>query len=141
MKTRVLIITTALLMSFSAIFANDIKPVPKSIVNELNREFKEISNLQWKTTDNYYKASFIDNGQPLEAFYSYEAKLIGVSKVIKLNQLPMNLAKEAKEKGAPNQVTQLFELLTERGTEYFITFNTGKEIKTFKSDGYDWVRY
>ena len=141
MKTRILIITAALLMSFSAIFAKDIKPVPASIVNELNREFKEISNLQWKTTDNYYKASFIDNGQPMEVFYSYEAKLIGISKSIKPEQLPMNLAKEAKEKGALHQVTQLFELLTDRGTEYFITFNTGKEIKTFKSDGNDWIRY
>ena len=53
----------------------------------------------------------------------------------------MSLIKEAKQKGFTNEMTELFELLTERGTEYFITFNTGKETKTYQSNGNGWNHY
>jgi hypothetical protein len=141
MKKKILTATVAFLMSFSAIFANDIKPVPTLIVNELKREFKNVSNLEWKTTDNFYKASFTADGNSMEAFFSYDGELIGVSRNIKLAQLPLSLVKETKQLIGVNQPTQLFELLTDRGTEYLITFNTGKDVKTFKSDGYSWSRY
>lgn len=141
MKKKLFIATVAFLMSISQIFANDIKPVPALIVNELNREFKNVTNLEWKTTDNYYKASFNVDATAMEAFFSYEGDLIGVSRNIKLTQLPLSLAKETKQLLGVTQPTQLFELLTDRGTEYFITFSNGKEGKTFKSDGYSWSRY
>ncbi len=89
----------------------------------------------------FYKASFTIDGRSLEAFYSYEAQLIGVSRNISLDQLPLSLMKETKEKGTANQITELFELLTDKGTEYFISFNTGKEVKAYKSNGYYWTRY
>ncbi len=141
MKKKFLTATVAILMSFSTIFAKDIKPVPALIVNELNREFKNVSNLEWKTTDKFYKASFTADGTSMEAFFSYEGDLIGVSRNIKLSQLPLSLARETKQLIGVNQPTQLFELLTDRGTEYFISYNIGKEVKTFKSDGYSWSRY
>jgi len=141
MKKKILIATTAFLMSFSAIFANDIKPVPALIVKELNRGFKNVSNVSWKTTDDFYKASFIMDGTSMEAFFSYAGEVIGVSRNIKLAQLPMSLVKDTKHLIGVNQPTQLFELWTDRGTEYFITFDTGKKVKTFKSDGYSWSRY
>lgn len=141
MKKKILIATVAFLISFSTIFANDTTPVPSVIVKELNREFKNVSNLEWKTTDNFYKASFIADGTSMEAFFSHEGNLIGVSRNIALAQLPLSLVKEAKQLIGVNQPNQLFELLTDRGTEYFITYNVGKELKTFKSDGYSWSRY
>lgn len=141
MKKTILTATVAFLMSFSTILANDIKPVPSLIVNELNREFKNVSNLEWKTTDKFYKASFNADGTTMEAFYSYEGTLIGVSRSIKLVQLPLSLFKETKQLIGVNQPNELFELLTDRGTEYFITYSVGKEVKTFKSDGYSWSRY
>jgi hypothetical protein len=53
----------------------------------------------------------------------------------------LSLVKETKKLIGVNQPTQLFELLTDRGTEYLITYSVGKEVKTFKSDGYSWSRY
>ena len=141
MKKKLILFLASFLMTLSVTFAQNIKPVPTSIVNELHQEFKNASNVQWKTTDNYYKASFTVDGNPLDAFYSFEDQLIAVSRNITLEQLPMSLIKELKNKAATNQVTELFELLTDRGTEYFITFKNNKESKTYKSSGYSWTRY
>jgi hypothetical protein len=67
--------------------------------------------------------------------------MIGLSRALTPAQLPMSLVKEVLEKSAANHVTELFELLTDKGTEYFITYNNGKESTTYKSAGSAWVRY
>ena len=141
MKKQILLLTTVFLMSLSATFANDTNAVPESIVKALNNEFQNVSNVEWKSTADYYKASFSVAGHSLEAFFSYDGNLIAQSRKISMDQLPMSLVKEAKEKSSANAVTDLFELLTNRGTEYFITFNTGKETKTYQSNGNGWNFY
>ena len=142
MKKKFLVLTTALMMAFSATFAHDTKLVPNAIVNELHQQFDNADNVQWQTTANFYEASFKLNGQQLKAFYAFDGKMIGVSREINITQLPMALLKEVKEKTATNTVTDLFELLTDRGTEYFITYKNNKAVATtYKSSGDDWIRY
>jgi hypothetical protein len=143
MKKKIFTVTAAILFTFSAAFARDIKPVPDAIVSELQQEFKNASNVTWKTTPTFYKAAFTVGNNPLEAFYSYEGRLIGVSRKITVDQLPLGLIKKVNEKGAATEITDLFELLTDRGTEYFIRYGTGKGQKTFKSSGGfpSWSRY
>lgn len=141
MKKKFFVATAAFILTLSAAFAQDATPVPDAIVKELNQEFSGASNVQWKTTPNFYKASFTVDAQPLEAFYSFDGQLIAVSRKIRVEQLPMALIKEAKEQGSLDQVTDLFELSSDRGTEYFITFGAGNEAKIYKSGGYMWSRY
>ncbi len=141
MKKRILVLTAVFLMSLSATFAIDTNNIPESIVKALNNEFQNVSDVEWKSTPDYYKASFIVAGNSLEAFFSYDGILIAQSRKISMDQLPMSLVKEAKEKNSANPVTDIFELLTNRGTEYFITFNTGKEAKTYQSNGNGWNYY
>ena len=141
MKKKLLVITAALIFTVSATFANDPNPVPATIINELHQEFETASNIVWKTTASFYKASFTTNTQSLEAFFSYDGRLIGVSRKLRIDQLPLVLIKEASEKGAAAEITDLFELSSDRGTEYFLTYGSGKEQKTFKSTGSSWSRY
>lgn len=141
MKKKIITVAAALMLVITATFAQDAAPVPSAIVKELQLEFTGADNVQWKTTSNFYKASFTVGAQPLEAFYSFDGQLIATSRKISLEQLPMSLIKEAKERSSVNEVTDLFELLSDRGTEYFITFGTGDEAKTYKSGGYTWSRY
>jgi hypothetical protein len=141
MKKKIFAVTAALLFTLSATFATDINPVPAAVVSELNQEFNNASNVSWKTTPTFYKATFTVDGKPLEAFFSYDNKLIGVSRKITVDQLPLSLLKEVNEKSAASQVTELFELLTDRGTEYFITYGVGKDQKTYKGTGTSWNRY
>ena len=141
MKKKILTVFAAILFTLSGTFARDIDPVPDGIVSALQKEFKNASNVTWKTTSIFYKAAFTADGKPLEAFFSYEGQLIGVSRNISIDQLPLGLIKKVKEKGANSEINELLELLTDRGTEYFITYGTDKGQKTYKGMGTSWSPY
>jgi 23S rRNA maturation mini-RNase III len=141
MKKQLLAIAAAFLMTIPTAFATEKNPVPDAVATAFQKAFKHIGDVQWKTTSHFYKASFTANGQVLDAFYDLEGKMIGLSRALTPAQLPMSLVKEVLEKSAANHVTELFELLTDKGTEYFITYNNGKESTTYKSAGSAWVRY
>ncbi len=141
MKKKLLVLTTAFLMMLSVTFAQEATPVPAAIVSALNQEFNQPDNVQWKTTDQFYKASFTVDGQRLEAFYAFDGQLMGVSRPISIAQLPMPLIRDTKEKAAAGQVTELIEMLSDRGTEYFVTISNGKDTKTYQSHGNSWTRY
>ena len=141
MKKQIIVLATAFLMTVTTAFATGTKPVPDAIADAFKKEFKYTGDVQWKTTPNFYKASFNANGQALDAFYDFNGKMIGVSRALLPEQLPMSLTKEVIGKSATNNISELFELLTEKGTEYFVTYTNGKESTTYKSDGDNWVRY
>ena len=141
MKKKFLVLTTALIMAFSATFAHESKSVPNAIVNEWHQQFDNADNVQWQTTANYYQATFTIDGHPLKAFYSFDGGLIGLSRQINVGQLPLALIADVKDKSANSTITDLFELLTDRGTEYYITYKGDKDTKTFQSTGEYWTRY
>jgi hypothetical protein len=141
MKKQFLVLTAALIMTFSATFAKETPSVPASIVTELHQKFADANDVQWQTTANYYQATFTIDGHPLKAFYSFDGGLIGLSRQINVGQLPLALIADVKEKSANSTITDLFELLTDRGTEYYITYKGDKDTKTFQSTGEYWTRY
>lgn len=141
MKKKFLVLTTALIMAFAASFAKDTPSVPASVITELHQKFTSASDVQWQTTTNYYKATFSINGHQLKAFYSLTGDFIGVSRELNVDQLPMVLIPGVKQKSAGSTITDLFELLTDRGTEYYITYKGDKDSKTYMSTGEYWTRY
>ena len=72
-----------------------------------------MNTLEWKTTDDYYKAFFTADGNALEAFFSFDGNLIAVSRKIQPEQLPMSLYKEVKGKASVTPITELFEVFVE----------------------------
>ena len=57
MKQKLLVVATALIMTFSATFAQENKLVPEAIVSGLQQQFGNATDVQWLVTDNFYKAS------------------------------------------------------------------------------------
>jgi hypothetical protein len=141
MKKRILLLTTAILMIVSISFATNKQPVPQSIVKVFDSRFKTATNVDWTSTANYFKASFTSRERLVEVFYSFEGELIAVSRRIIMEQLPESLIEEMQEKSSNYRVTDLFELSTDGGMEYFVTLENEKEKKTFKGFGNTWTRY
>ena len=133
----------ALVLAFTistATFATNDNPVPTKVVTKLNADFKVDGNVKWKTTADWYKASFVSNNQIVDAFYSPQGKFIGVSRLISPAQLPMLLAKEVTEKAKSATVSNLFEMYTERGTEYYISYKNGNKEENFKGTAFGWEK-
>ena len=141
MKKQFILLTASLLITTSAIFAQENKAVPAAVSNEIQKDFKNVIGLNWKAVDQFYKASFVVDGVLLEAFYTTDGKKTAVARKLTVDQLPMVLSKEVKEKATTHTITDLFELLTEKGTEYFMSIKNEKETKTFRSEGSSWTRY
>ena len=141
MNRKIIVLTAAFLMSISVMFAQEVKTVPPFIVKAMQAEFKDAVNVQWKMVDPFYKVILTVDETELEAFYSAEGKLTAVSRKLTIDQLPLALMKEVKEKAKTHTISDLFELLTDKGTEYFLSITNEKETKTFRSDGQDWERY
>ena len=141
MKKQFILLTASLLITASSMFAQESKSVPAAVLIEIQKEFKNISGINWKTVDRFYKASFIVDGVLVEAFYTSDGERTAISRKLTIDQLPMILSKELKEKATKHTIADLFELLTENGTEYFMSLKNEKETKTFRSQGSSWTRY
>ena len=141
MKKITTLLTAVLLLAASVSFASDTTPVPERIAKALSGDFDQAANIEWKTTGDLYKASFVVDGQELGAFYSAEGELVATSRKLTVSALPMSLQRELKEIAPVYYEEELIELLTDGGTEYYVQFNTGREIKAYKSMGDSWTRY
>ena len=141
MKKRIIAFSTAIIMITSMSFASDVRPIPTSVITAFEHEFEEAININWISTNDFYKAFFTVDEFFMEAFYSLDGELIAVSKKITFDQLPLTLLKKAKEKVGNYHVSSVFELLTDKGVEYFISVENGNDKKIFKNIGYTWIRY
>jgi hypothetical protein len=141
MKKIIASITAFFLLALSVSFAADSVTVPGPVARALMVDFEKPSNIEWKATNTFYKASFTSGTTALEAFYNEEGVLIATSRNITMDQLPLSLQKDLKRIAPVYHEEELFEMLSDKGTEYFVKFNNGKEVKTFKSNTESWTRY
>ena len=52
-------------------------------------QFKHISEVEWKSGENYTKATFVLNGVRTEALYDEAGEFIGTNQAISLDELPV----------------------------------------------------
>src|SRR3954463_14235886 len=71
-------------------FAADTKKVNASVLSSFKSEFKQASNVSWKTGADYAKATFTIDNKQVEAFYNLEGDMIAKSENIGLEELPVN---------------------------------------------------
>ena len=138
MKKQITVLAAALLLTIST-FANKLySDIPSKILNEFKKEFVQASNVNWETKAKHYKVKFNLNEQNIEAFYSLNGNLLGVTRYISFTQLPLHLQKDIKEKYVGYSITDLFELSTDNGTEYVISFEKGFKKISLKGSGMNW---
>ncbi len=139
MKKQITVLAAALLLTFNTTFANNsYSDVPGRIVNEFKKEYVQASNATWETKATYYQVKFNLNEQNIEAFYSLEGNLLGVTRNITFNNLPLHLQKDIREKYTGYRITDLFELSNDNGTEYVITFENDQKKVSLMGNTMDW---
>ena len=135
-----------LMMTVSAFFAtttNATDIVSPKVLKSFETTFGTATETVWTVTENYYKVEFLLNGQTLNAFYNEEGKLIGVSRNISSLQLPIILQTELKKEFPKYWITELFEMSTDNGVEYYITIEDANTKTVLKSSvaAASWMLY
>lgn len=136
-----MIVTLAIAVSTLSAFASDVD-VNQKVLSAFNTEFTTAKDVKWSAGDNYYEATFVYNDKFLFAWYSAEGDLLGVSRYISPNDLPLSLQKSLKDNYDGYWISDLFEVAKNDGTSYFVTLeNADTKLVLKTTDTYGWSFY
>jgi len=142
MKTRITTLLAALMLISIVTFANDgIKP-SELLQKEFSHEFAQATDVKWEKVADYYKASFIEDGQSLVVYFDAFNKIESISRSIGTNMLPLILQKDLKNKISESSwVADCFELSGKNGTQYYVVLENADQKTIYQADGFSWSVY
>lgn len=109
----------------SSAFALDVNKVNFKVLNSFSENFKDVSNVVWRITDNYTQASFTIGEEKLEAYFSEEGDMIATSRKVAFKQLPLNAIQKIKEKYSDYSVTDVIEFTNDGQKGYYLSMEKG----------------
>ena len=92
----------------------------------------------WEKADDFYFASFLLNNVKVDAAYNEEGELVGTSRRITAEQMPLSISLAIAEKYAGYQLDKTAVELTYEGlTRYYVTVENESQVLQLKcySDG------
>ncbi|RYD88023.1 MAG: hypothetical protein EOP50_19780 [Sphingobacteriales bacterium] len=90
-----------LFASISTLFATAAEApieVTPAVLKSFNSTFGAAREVKWNENGQYFQAHFTLDGQFINAYYNTEAELVALTRNMTLNQLPMMLQTELKNK-------------------------------------------
>ena len=136
-----MILTLGLTLCMSFAFAGE-ENVSPEVLNSFNNEFSTAKEVEWTVGSNYYKATFIFNGNHVFAFYNTEGELLGLTRYISSLDLPIGLQKDLKKSYSACWISDLFEVANNEGTSYYITLeNAEKKIVLRSAGSNNWTTF
>jgi hypothetical protein len=116
----------------SSAFAKDTKKVSAVAASNFKAEFVKATDVNWTTTDQYIKASFVMDNEKREVYYNPSGEKIASSRTISIDELPVK-AKRSLAKSFSNYTIK--EAIEFEGTEdsgYFVSLEDEKESLVLK---------
>ena len=136
-----IIIMLAVAISSLTAFAGE-ENVSSTVLNSFNKQFAGAKEVQWTSTNDYYKAAFVYNGQNVNAFYQLDGGLIAMTRNISSLELPISLQTNLKNNYSKYWISDLFEVSNNEGTSYYITIENAETKIILKSnDTGKWHNY
>jgi hypothetical protein len=136
-----MIMTLAIALITLSSFAGE-ENVSSRVLDAFKTEFTGAKDVEWTTGSNYYKASFLFNGQHVYAFYDLDGELMGVTRYISSLDLPISLQADLKKGYSNCWISDLFEVSNADGTSYYITMeNADTKIILKSTGGESWSLY
>lgn len=97
-------------------------------------DFKGATNVTWKTTSNFVKASFLLNNVRMEAFYDFEGNMIAKSSAISIDQLPQNAKATLDSKYVNYKVVESVSIDGPEETAFYVSVKNENETLILKVD-------
>jgi hypothetical protein len=140
-KYIVTIIALFIIMSSTKTMAQS-SFLSKAVITSFATQFEKASDVSWKVTDNFNKATFRINNQYMDAFFSNEGTLIAMSHNILSSELPIQLQLGIMRNYPGTWISDLFEYVVDGNSSYYITLENKDEKFILEStDNSDWHLY
>jgi hypothetical protein len=126
----------ALVVFVASSFANtDPEPANQKLSAALTKHFSTAQSITWNQAAMITTASFILDGQYLAAHFSPEAKMLGISKNVAANDLPLNMRLELTSYFDKYWVSDIFEYATPGSDAFYVTLENSDSKLVLKSEG------
>ena len=137
MKRIIFSIATMLMMgvSISAFAGGNDENVNALAVRSFKKDFYGASNISWEQKETFTKATFSLQGRVLFAYYNNNGDLQAVVRNITSDQLPINLLSSLKKEYGEYWISDLFEIVSDDQTSYYITLENSDKKIVLKSQG------
>jgi len=125
---------TAIVKLFSGTaFAAEGANVAEKVKAAFQGVFAQASQVSWTTASDFYFASFDLKGVKVDAAYNEAGELVGTSRKIGLEQLPLSLSMELNKKYADYKLSgTVYELNYDGATSYYIRAENEKQVLNLK---------
>ena len=134
-KIKTALAAIAMLLVTTA-FAKDPDRVTADVKAAFKQDFSSASSVSWKVNSDFYFASFQLNGISVDAAYNAGGELLGISRTISIDQVPLAVSMElAKRYSGYSISSKLVELNFEGQTSYYIDAQDNKQELTLKCSG------
>lgn len=94
--------------------------------NNFKSQFKNASDVKWTSGENYTKATFVFNNIRTEALYNTEGEMIGTSRAINLDELPVNAKRVFAKKYVGYTVKEAIRFEGTQENAYYISAENEK---------------
>jgi hypothetical protein len=113
--------------------------VSSAVLSNFKFQFKNVSDVDWKVGEGFAKATFVYNQVRTEAFYSPTGEMIGTSKGVTLDQLPVKAKRNFSKKYDGYNVTEAIRFDGTDEAAYYISAENEKESVIVKVNDIDEV--
>jgi hypothetical protein len=124
--------TVLLATSISAAPSGPEKVAPK-VRAAFEQNFVTAQNVSWEKTEDLYFAYFELNNRDVTAAYNESGELVGTSRVLTMEQVPLSVSLAIAEKYKGYTVAKNATEITYDGlTSYFVTIENNKQVLKLK---------
>ena len=127
-------ILTAIVMLFaSSACAMGPENVPAKVKAAFENDFSKASQVNWQKASDFYFASFTLNDVKVDVAYNEDGELVGASRTIATEQIPMSISLAIAEKFDGYKVSKTaIELNYEGQTRYYVTVENNSQVVKLK---------
>ncbi|MBK8522096.1 MAG: hypothetical protein WAT20_14755 [Ferruginibacter sp.] len=134
-------VLTAIVMLFSissfATETNNVSPDPEKVTPVVKaafaNDFSKATLVKWDKTDEFYFASFLLNNVKVDAAYTENGELIGTSRRIAADQMPLSISVALAENYNGYDVdNSVVELTHQSVTRYYVTVSSKTQTVKLK---------
>jgi hypothetical protein len=141
MKKTILGLALSLLIG-TASFANNDKTINQKAEQSFNKEFAQAKDVKWQKSGEMVKATFTLNEKVLFAYYNEAGDLVAITRNITTDQLPISLLTSLKKNYSDYWVSDLFEMVSNGESNYYITLENADHKVVLKSEDFaSWSTY
>jgi hypothetical protein len=133
-----IILMLAVVISSLSAFAGGDEGVSQKVQEAFKNDFTTAKNVEWSEGSNYFRAAFLFNEKHVFAFYSTEGELLGITRYISPDGLPISLQANLKNNYEGYWISDLFEMSKNDATSYYITVENADVKIMLKSAGGKW---